>query len=207
MSAEPVPSRAGHGEAPDGLLRQLEAWAERMNRELFDGTLPPVSVSVSPNRLRLLGCSRRVGDRWGIDLNACHLDRPKAEVLHTLLHELVHVWEAARVGPRTRTRAYHSAQFRRKASALGIPADRGAAVVIAPEGRYALLLARAGVDRACRFPLPSAWRADASRSARSSLAPWTCRCSRIWAARNAEVRARCATCSTPFERAVAARCP
>lgn len=67
--------------------------------------------------MRTLG-SYRAANGFGLDdevvLNTRHLDRPMAEVLRTLLHEMLHQWQQ-RLGTPGKNN-YHNQEYRDKAS-------------------------------------------------------------------------------------------
>jgi len=101
------------------LLHRLEALHHELNARHFDGLLPEIPIRLSSRMKRRLG-ELTVDDRTGqaaeIALSRRHIDRhPWAEVEHTLLHEMVHQWQAENGFP-----VDHRARFRRKAQEVGV---------------------------------------------------------------------------------------
>jgi hypothetical protein len=101
------------------LMQELTTWHERYNAALFGGQLSPIVIYVS----------RRMRNRLGQYTAACASGRPAEitisrrhirrhgweEALHTLLHEMVHQWQAENGMP-----IDHGPQFRRKAREVGV---------------------------------------------------------------------------------------
>jgi hypothetical protein len=101
------------------LLHRLEALHRELNARHFGGLLPEIPIRLSSRMKRRLG-ELTVDDRTGqaaeIALSRRHIDRhPWAEVEHTLLHEMVHQWQAENGFP-----VDHRARFRRKAQEVGV---------------------------------------------------------------------------------------
>ena len=109
--------RVAPGDAPL-IARLLEAHA-RLNQTHFGGTLGSVPMRISGRMRRRLGeVSLRPGSGEIEDMafNRAHLRRdPWSEVEQTLLHEMVHQWQAEHGLP-----VDHGASFRRKAREVGI---------------------------------------------------------------------------------------
>jgi hypothetical protein len=96
------------------------------NRKLFDDTLPKA----------MLTFSRKTGargyftpDEWAntdsgeitssITLNPDHLARSRRDVMGTLVHEMVHLWQH-HYGAQKSRRAYHNAEWGTKMESLGL---------------------------------------------------------------------------------------
>src|SRR5207244_202223 len=77
-----------------------------------------------------------------VTINARHLDRPKAEILTTLFHELLHLWQTL-YGKSSRGN-YHNRQFRDKAGLYGLIINDHGYTSVEP-GRFTTLLAKNGV--------------------------------------------------------------
>jgi len=111
------PERLAPGDA--NLLLQLEQLREQLNREHFGGDLRPIPIRVSRRmrtRLGELRLDRRSGEAVHIGISRRHARRDGwAAVRETLLHELVHQWQAETGRP-----VDHGPEFRRKARELGI---------------------------------------------------------------------------------------
>lgn len=94
------------------------------NRELFNGDLPPCMLNFS-RRARSRGFF--VNNIWTegddattheISLNPDCLDRPAADSISTLVHEMAHLWQQAHGTPPRR--AYHDRQWSAKMEAIGL---------------------------------------------------------------------------------------
>lgn len=109
-------SRPRREDAP--VLAELSRAHEQYNRRYFDGLLQPIDIVVSRRMRSRLGQYTIAADGVApeIAISRSHIRRdPWLEVLHTLLHEMVHQWQAEGGLPLDHGRA-----FRDKARALGI---------------------------------------------------------------------------------------
>lgn len=101
------------------VLERLKAHHAQLNREHFGGVLQPIRIRLSAQmrtRLGELVLERRTGRAVEIRIGRRHLRRDGwTEVAHTLLHEMVHQWQAETGRP-----VDHGAEFRRKAQEVGI---------------------------------------------------------------------------------------
>ncbi|HEY2164427.1 MAG TPA: SprT-like domain-containing protein [Gemmatimonadaceae bacterium] len=121
------------------LARKLEEWHARLNAEYFGGTLAAVPVRVSRRmKSRLVhytaggrvdgwtgGQGQRKADVAGeIAISWRHVRRHRwEEVVHTLIHEMVHQWQ-----DETGLPIDHGPRFRAKARDVGIDAAAKRAV-------------------------------------------------------------------------------
>jgi len=101
------------------LLHRLEELHRRLNQEHFGGTLREIPIRLSGRmRLRLgeLSVDIRTGRPVELSVSRRHIARHSwAEVEHTLLHEMVHQWQAE-----TGLRIDHGRTFRQKAREVGV---------------------------------------------------------------------------------------
>jgi hypothetical protein len=101
------------------LLHRLETLHQQLNERHFGGTLGQVQIRLSArmrSRLGELAVDSKTGRSVEIGLSRRHLARhPWAEVEHTMLHEMVHQWQAENGLPVDHRRA-----FRRKAREVGV---------------------------------------------------------------------------------------
>ena len=100
------------------LLAELAKAHEEYNHRYFDGSLRRVDIAVSRRMRSRLGqyTVAANGVAPEITISRSHIRRePWMEVLHTLLHEMVHQWQAERGLPLDHGRA-----FREKAREVGI---------------------------------------------------------------------------------------
>ena len=101
------------------LLHRLSQAHERLNGEHFGGTLGSLPLRLSSRmrtRLGELSVEVRSGKPMEIAISRRHIARHAwAEVEHTLLHEMVHQWQAESGIP-----VDHGPAFRRKARQVGV---------------------------------------------------------------------------------------
>jgi hypothetical protein len=119
----PVAAPARRREAPrpgdEKVIARLRATHARFNAEHFGGTLPGIPIRLSGRMRRRLG--ELLLDPSGtkareITISRRHLRRDGwAEVEATLLHEMVHQWQAETGIP-----VDHGAKFRKKAREVGV---------------------------------------------------------------------------------------
>ena len=118
----PAPRRSA-GERPRpgdaAALARLAEAHRRLNQQHFGGELGAVPIRLSSRMRRRLGelsVSLETGRPLAITLSRRHLRVDSwAEVEHTLLHEMVHQWQAEAGHPLD-----HGRQFRVRARAVGI---------------------------------------------------------------------------------------
>jgi hypothetical protein len=106
------------------LLHRLRELHRRLNREHFAGALGEIPIRLSGRmrtRLGEVSVDLRTGQPIEIALSRRHLaEHPWTEVEHTMLHEMVHQWQAE-----SRLPIDHGPTFREKARAVGVlPAAR-----------------------------------------------------------------------------------
>jgi hypothetical protein len=101
------------------LLHRLEALHGQFNQEHFGGVLEKISIRLSSRMRRRLGelsVDIRTGRPIELSLSRRHIARHRwDEVEHTLLHEMVHQWQAE-----TGLRIDHGRTFRQKARQVGV---------------------------------------------------------------------------------------
>jgi len=113
---EPTVRRPHPGEAP--LLTRLEALHATLNERHFGGALGAVTFRLSGRMRERLGefTAARSNGRGEIAISGRHIRRDGwSEVEHTLLHEMIHQWQAEHGKP-----VDHGREFRRMARHLGI---------------------------------------------------------------------------------------
>jgi hypothetical protein len=101
------------------LLHRLEALHDQLNIQHFGGALGEIPIRISSRMKRRLGelaVDLKTGRPSEIAVSRRHIVRhPWAEVEHTLLHEMVHQWQAEAGLP-----VDHGPGFRSKARELGV---------------------------------------------------------------------------------------
>jgi hypothetical protein len=108
------PPRAGD----DAVLARLAEMHARLNAAQFDGRLAPIKFRLSGRmrtRLGELAMDSKHARPLEIAVSRAHLRHGWAEVERTVLHEMVHQWQAESGLP-----VDHGTAFRRKARAVGI---------------------------------------------------------------------------------------
>jgi hypothetical protein len=101
------------------LLHRLETHHQQLNQEHFGGTLGEIPIRLSSRMRRRLGelsVDIRTAKPIELSISRRHIARHTwAEVEHTLLHEMVHQWQAE-----NGLRVDHGPTFRRKAREVGV---------------------------------------------------------------------------------------
>jgi SprT-like family len=101
------------------LLHRLEALHRELNARHFSGALGEIRIRLSSrmrSRLGELSVDIQSGRPLELALSRRHIARhPWAEVEHTLLHEMVHQWQAE-----TGLAVDHGSTFRKKAREVGV---------------------------------------------------------------------------------------
>jgi hypothetical protein len=120
------PERMRRGDAE--LIERLEALHVELNHQHFEGRLARLPIRLSGrmrSRLGEIALAREGGRPYVITLSRRHLARDGwEEVAHTLLHEMVHQWQAETGHP-----VDHGTEFRRKARGVGITPSAVRAIV------------------------------------------------------------------------------
>jgi len=115
--------RAGDGEKCERLARLFAQY----NQRHFGGGLPTLPFRISGRmrtRLAQLCLRHGTGEPYEITMSRAHVERHGwLETGHTLLHEMVHLWQHANGHP-----VDHGAAFRRKAEEVGVVASARRAV-------------------------------------------------------------------------------
>jgi hypothetical protein len=101
------------------LLHRLTQLHQRLNAEHFGGTLGEIPIRISGrmrSRLGEVSVDLRTGRPLEIAISRRHLTgHPWLEVEHTMLHEMVHQWQAE-----TGLKVDHGPTFREKSRAVGV---------------------------------------------------------------------------------------
>jgi hypothetical protein len=101
------------------IAQELSAWHRRYNMRWFGGRLPDVPIRISRRMKSRLGhytAATPGGDPAEIAISLNHLKRHGwEEVLHTLLHEMVHQWQDVQGHT-----IDHGASFRMQAKKVGV---------------------------------------------------------------------------------------
>lgn len=119
----PAPERASRRDRPRPgdlrLLHRLQELHRELNLRHFGGALPEIAIRISNRMKRRLGelsVDGKTGRAAEIALSRRHLTQhPWTEVEHTMLHEMVHQWQAESGLP-----VDHGPRFRNKAREVGV---------------------------------------------------------------------------------------
>lgn len=173
------------------MAEYLYGWADRFNTHFsLNLTTPAIGIDQIPPRK--LG-TYRAANGFGIDdevvINARHLHRPVADVLRTLLHEMLHQWQHHHGQPSSGN--YHNDEFQAKARELGIPCDaKGHDLGTIAGSPLDELLKTYGIHSDTEI------KAAPDKEPRSKLKKWSCGCTNVRCA--VDLRARCERCDRPF---------
>lgn len=115
--------RPGRADPQDPVtLRELAHWHQEYNLRHFGGALSEIPIMLSGRMRSRLGqytTATPYGEPAEITISRTHIRKHGwAEALHTLLHEMVHQWQAE-----TGLAIDHGPTFRSKAAAVGIAAQ------------------------------------------------------------------------------------
>jgi hypothetical protein len=182
-------------------IQLLYEWKERFN-QVFDLGLHTPAIRLERTSVRRLGSYRHGRNGFGllheITLNTRYLDRPLADQLVTLLHELLHEWQV--LYGKTGRGNYHNRQFRWKARLYGLLVDAHGRHLGVEPGRFTILLAQYGVDMATlRIAEEESSLAAQRLRGDSKLRKWSCGCTNLRCA--VELVARCLKCGNNFQEA------
>ena len=180
------------------------SWGDRFNQVFRLGLRTP-AIRLEPISRQRLGTYRYGRNGFGIrdeiTLNSKYMDRPLAEQLATLLHELLHEWQSLYGKPGRRH--YHNREFQQKACLYGLLVDARGHHLGIEAGRFTILLAQHGVDASVLpFPDPDTPTARRKRRGDSKLKKWTCGCTNVRCA--VELAAHCERCGNRFQEAAPA---
>ena len=184
-------------------IRLLHEWRDRFNQQFdLDLRTPAIRIQqLSRNRFGTYHPGRNgFGLGHEITLNSRYLDRPLADQLRTLLHELIHEWQS--LYGKSGLNNYHNRQFQQKASIYGLLVDsRGHNLGVEP-GRFTRLLIEHGVD-VSSLESPGEPGETPFKTllggGDSKLRKWSCGCTNVRCA--VELAARCERCGNPFREA------
>jgi SprT-like family protein len=175
----------------------LYRWAGIFNTEFFLGELPLPLISFEESRREVLGyfLPRRneQGHKFNVNLNQKYLGQPEAEVLETLLHELVHLFQ--HVKGEAGKGNYHNKGFVEKAASVGLQvAVRRGCHIGSPTEPFISLLKRYGVSFE---PREITVESPKPKQRRPRLRRWSCDCKSVWC--GGDLAATCGKCQQAFE--------
>lgn len=192
---------AFHGFVPAETIAFFYEHAQKLVAEIVKPVLgfdaPEIIVSVDKENRRQLGHFKigrdGLGLNWRISLNVLHLARPKAEVIGTLLHEILHAvqFQSGKPGKGN----FHNAEFVRWCETVGLPTNsKGHDLGIKPDGVYAKYAARHKLDGKVGLVEKKAL----PKAGGSKLKKWTCSCGVNVRVAIEDFQATCNLCESEF---------
>lgn len=113
----------------------LEKMYGQLNKDMFNGELENVFITVqsAPNSYGHVTCDKiwKVKDTFEYEMNisAEYLNRPIVDVVATLLHEMVHIYnQMHNIRDCSRGMTYHNKKFKEKAESVGLVLEHGSRV-------------------------------------------------------------------------------
>jgi hypothetical protein len=198
-----------HQQGASEKLRLLHSFLPLIIKRFF-GDLPLPALSWDEAHWRNLGWylekdGLELSHR--INLNKLHADRPLAEILRTLTHELCHCWQHVYGKPAKPGRDnYHNREFQRKCLDIGIPCKKNG-VPLGMQEPFVGFLKELGIETDTvpfeqEGQTPTGSPTDAGSRPGSRLKPWACKCphARVWASIKVELSVTCHKCGNPFQR-------
>ena len=176
----------------------LHTWGDRLNDTFFEGRLPQFVLSFERTR-KYLGHFVPGRNLFGLvfNINISALDRPRWDVLATLLHEMVHLWQQQFAKPGRGN--YHNREFVEKARRVGLHCERGRGCHHGVTDPFISLLREYGEPVAPFYHEPLQRHERPSRLSKYVCSA-DCPVARVADSR-VPFRARCTRCGRTFERA------
>lgn len=181
------------------LARLLYAY-DRLLRDWFALDLPPFVIRFGRLRLSryghfMPGCNE-FAIAGEVAINVRYVGAvPFGELVGTLHHEQLHVWQHAH--GRAGRGNYHNREYQRKAADSGLIVNSKGHTWYDPHGRFVAFLREHGIDLPSLTPPAEVGQPSGGQS---KLKKWTCGCTNVWAA-VAVVTAVCRRCGRDFARA------
>jgi hypothetical protein len=193
---------AFHGYVPSETMEFLYSHLPLLAAEMIQKHLglasPEFTLSVDKNNKKQLAHYKIGRDGLGlkerISLNVLHLASSKAQVISTVLHEMLHGVQHSSGKPGKGN--YHNAEFIGWCETLGIPTNaKGHDLGINPTGLFADYAKRHALEG--KFELA---KKDPPKPKGSNLKKWTCSCGVNVRVAIDDFEATCNKCDTKFER-------
>ena len=180
------------------VLTLLHSFVPRIIKRFYgELPLPALSLESSPSHYLGWYCEEdglTLSHR--INISSLYPQRPLADVLRTLTHELGHEWQYLYGKPGRPP--YHNKSFQAKMLEIGIPCNsRGGSLGM--QEPFVSFLKELGVE--AEVLVFKQEKEVGSSKSRTRLKPWACQCTRVWASVRVEVDATCGKCGRKFTRA------
>lgn len=119
------------------VIEVLDNLFQTLNDKFFEGKLRKPVLSVAPDMtagaygwcstVAFWGDKENENGHFEINLTAEHLNRPLPEIVATLLHEMVHLWNGQEgIQDCSRGGTYHNKKFKEEAEKRGLAIDKHA---------------------------------------------------------------------------------
>jgi hypothetical protein len=180
------------------VVASLQQWAEAFSAQ-FKLCIPKLVLSVDRLPANVYGHFRESHNGFGLEgeiaINSRYLMPQRAlwEVLGTLLHEMLHAWQAVHGKPTNRW--HHNAEFRAKARELGLNIDAKGVTGYAADSLFKDLLRGFGIN----VPAEEIAATPQKSRGESKQKKWTCGCTNVRVA-VADFKAQCLNCGNIFVR-------
>jgi hypothetical protein len=192
---------AFHGFIPAETIAFFYEHAQKLAAEIVKpvvGFSPPeIIVSVDKENRRQLGHFKvgrdGLGLNWRISLNVLHLSRPKAAVIGTLLHEILHAVQQQDGKPGKGN--FHNKEFVGWCEKVGLPTDsKGHDLGIAKDGVFAKYCEKHGLEGKVAL----VEKKILPKAGGSKLKKWSCDCGCNVRVAVEEFDATCNLCDSKF---------
>ena len=186
------------------LACRLYEWIDIFNAELFkDQPVQVPVISFEKTCVKNLGRYKSGRNAFGvketINLNRVHLNRPFADILATLLHEMTHSWQVAFGKPSNSW--FHNKEFQARLKHFGICCNnKGGHISV--DDPFVSLLKRHGISFDQKADSKEMIEVALSPNGRSKLKKWQCPCGQKARVGKTEFHATCDLCGESFELAI-----
>lgn len=181
----------------------LQAWTDRFNRE-FKLDIAELVIRIDKLPKRILGQHRRgyngLGLQNEITISIEHLPSAEWDVLGTLLHELLHVWQDTHGRTPPGKKNEHNAELRAKAAECGLLIDEDGLQGYSPDSPFIRLLESLQVEVPIFFDGKPIRPDRQERKGKSKRTRYVCPCGQSCDATTTKgLFAHCDLCQGAFE--------
>ncbi len=118
------------------MQNKLESSFTFLNDSLFDGSIKPVFITIQSQgrKKNTLGWASTINfwengspESGKQEINICaeYLKRPVAEIMETMVHEMVHIWNAQNSIKDCSKSGRHNMKFKTKCESVGLNCEKG----------------------------------------------------------------------------------
>jgi hypothetical protein len=182
--------------------KTLIEWINRFNFE-FKLEIPTPCLVVDTQSCRIMGTYRRgyngIGTNHEITINTKFLPQPLGNTLETLLHEMLHLWQATHGKPGKNN--YHNKEYTNKCMELGITStDKGRSMGIIESKAFISLLEKHNIktDDLLKYNPENPEPIRVKPKGTSKMKKWSCGCQNVRAGKK-EFKAVCIICKNEFK--------